>query len=119
MLHKILKKKPPGLLQILDNLNRPSAAELASALGVSVRTASRWIAAESAPRPVLLALYWCTTWGLAEINCEAINDALMQAQLCMSWRSRAERAEAQVSLLLRLHDYGSANSPLMAVKQSR
>ena len=116
MLHRILKKKLPGLSQILDNLGNPSAAQLAAALDVSPRTAARWIAADLAPRPAMLALYWVTSWGGDEVNCAAINDARAQYQLALSWRSRAEQAEAQIARLLRVGDFGASNSPMLDVR---
>jgi len=69
----------PPLALMLDDIGRPSAARLARALGVTARTAQRWLVAGRAPRPVLLALFFLTRWGWHLVHCEAHNAAVLYA----------------------------------------
>ena len=112
MLVYILGKKTPGLSQMLADMGQPSAAQLADALGVSVRTAARWIEADTAPRPAMLALYWVTRWGRDEVDCTAGNDARRMHALAQCEKRRADLAEQQRDMLLLLGDFGAANDVL-------
>jgi hypothetical protein len=78
MLNRIPRSIPP-LSMMLDDLGRPRTAALARALDVSPSTARRWIAADHAPRTVLIGLFWLTSWGRSAVDCEAHNAAVLHA----------------------------------------
>jgi hypothetical protein len=60
---------------MLDDLGGRNVEQLAKHLGVSTRTIKRWRSRGHAPRAVLLALFWETTWGRSAVNCQAENAA--------------------------------------------
>lgn len=112
MLTTLLPRHTPPLSLMLADLGHPKPAELARVLGYSRATVYRWRASDRAPRAVLLALFWATRWGRSEVECTAINDALMQAQLASCARSVAESRLQAIERLLSLGQFGSANDPL-------
>lgn len=76
---------------ILEDLGRPAPARVARALGVGESTVYRWNATGRAPRVAALALFWLTRWGHSQVNADAVNDALMAAQLARSYREECNR----------------------------
>ena len=58
----------PPLEIMLDDIGSPTAAELGRALGVTPRAVERWRDAGTAPRPVLLAIFWLTRWGMNAVR---------------------------------------------------
>lgn len=111
MLNRIPKQLPP-LGQMLANIGHPSAAELAQALGISARTARGWMAANAAPRPACIALFWLTTWGQSAVQAEAVNLMQMHAAMSRAARIEADTLRAQLADVIACADFGSANSPV-------
>lgn len=97
---------------MLDDLGNPPPAAVARALGVTVRTVQRWQLAGNAPRAPMLALFWITRWGRSEVDCRAVNDAVLKAHIARAAQAEAEAYAAQVSHLLELGNFGAANVPL-------
>ena len=64
-----------------------------------------------APRPVMLALFWITRWGHHAVHCDAHNDAVTQAQIARNREDENRRLKAQLDLVGRIADFGSANDP--------
>lgn len=83
---------------LITDLGNPPAARVARALGVGVSSVYRWNKTGRAPRMACLALFWLTSWGRSQVNTDAVNDAVMCAQLARSWREQAERLEARLLL---------------------
>jgi len=50
-----------------------SPSHVAKHLGLSARTIARYTAAGQAPRPVVLALFWETRWGISTAETTAEN----------------------------------------------
>lgn len=96
---------------MLDDIGRPKPRDLARALGVSQRTVSRWIAADSAPTPVLQALFWLTRWGQSSVNADAHNAATMHAAMVGALRREIDVLRASLERLGRIADFGAANDP--------
>lgn len=67
-----LPRHTPDLHQILAEIGRPSAADVAQALGVSRRTVERW-KRNGAPRIALLALWWLSQEGHSTWDAEMHN----------------------------------------------
>jgi predicted DNA-binding transcriptional regulator AlpA len=118
------RQHTPDLNTMLADLGNPNVRQLGRALGVSPSTAARWIKAGHAPRPVMLALFWLTRWGVSQINCQAHNDALLQSQLAACYRSQLEEAGARLKAaqdkldhLSRIGDFGAANDPMPNVRR--
>lgn len=110
-----LPKHVPSLELMLNDLSNPSPEALAKALGVTRSTVYRWLKQGEAPRPVMLALFWITRWGVSDIHCAAHNDAVNQAQLAAMYRSRVEVLEAKLERMGRIGDFGAANDPAQEV----
>ncbi len=109
----------PGSLPIwhtiLDDLGRPPVGRIARVLGVSVRTVYRYNRTGEAPRVVLLALFWLTSWGRSAVHAQAWNDAQVAVSYVASLRRRVDQLEADVSRLAALGQSGAANDPLLRV----
>ena len=71
----------PTLAVMLDDLGRPHPATVAKALEVDIKTVRRWQKAGTAPRTVLLSLYWITRWGLSHLDADLFNAAQAYRQL--------------------------------------
>jgi hypothetical protein len=114
MLHQFPEYLPP-LSVLLADIGNPNARRLALALNVTPRTAQRWISADDAPRPVLLALFWITRYGRSAVNARAENDAQVYRAMLVEHRRETERRTRDVQRLLAVGDFGTANDPLLAV----
>ena len=108
-------KHLPPLAALIEDLGNPSAIVLAKHLGVSKRSVQRWLLTATAPRPVLLALFWDTRCGRAAVECRAVNDARLQAALARCHRDEARARLVEIEHLLSVGNFGSANQPLMTV----
>nr|WP_316641757.1 hypothetical protein [uncultured Roseateles sp.] len=102
-----LPRNLPSLDLMLADIGRPSARQLAKALGVSPRTVSRWLATGNASKTAMLALFWMTQWGTSLVHTDAHNGAVLQAALAasltreigdMKARHAAEIAELKAQL---------------------
>lgn len=110
MLSRLTPRHLPGFNDLRADLGGPDA-KLARVLGVSRRTLARYRARDDAPRAVLVAMYWASRWGFAELNLHLHNEAVMYAGYCRCLVDEVARLEREVATLLRLGDFGSANSP--------
>jgi predicted DNA-binding transcriptional regulator AlpA len=98
---------------ILDDLAHPPAREVARVLGISVRTVYRYNGTGSAPRVVLLALFWLTRWGRSAVHTQATNDALMACGLVAGLNRRIAELERQLAHVQSIGAYGSQNAPIL------
>lgn len=104
----------PTLDAMLADIGRPGADVLGRALGVSARTVRRWVADGQAPRPVMLALFWETSFGRSQLHADAHNAAMWaRAQVAGLQRENAALVR-RVAYLEGLACYGSANAPTLA-----
>ena len=105
----------PALSWMLDDIGRPAPDALAKAFGYSTPSVRRWIAADTAPLPVLIGLFWITKWGRSEVDAEAHNDAVQHAAMSRLLRDELIGAQRQIARLQRALDSaatGAANSPV-------
>lgn len=98
---------------ILADLGDPEPRRIAKTLGVSLRTVYRWNAAQEAPKCAAMALFWLTRWGQSQVNCQAINDAVLACSYVEALQSEVKTLRVQVDKLARLNRHGAANGPLM------
>ena len=105
----------PPLQWMLDDIGNPTARALARALGVTPITVKRWRSAGTAPRPVLLAIFWLTRWGMSVVHCEAENAACLHAGMAVGLRREVQTLNGQLAQLGRIADFGSANDPAPGV----
>ena len=114
MLNRLPIQMPP-LEMMLDDIGNPTAHELGRALGVTTRAVERWRNAGTAPRPVLLAVFWLTRWGMSIVDCEAENAARLHISMAACLRTEIRAQSAQLAQLGRIADFGSANDPASGV----
>lgn len=110
----MLTKQPtrtPALGDMLADLGNPTPKQVAKAIGVSEATARKWQRKDEAPRAVMLALFWLTSWGQQWAQVDAFNDAQAQRQLANAFRRRNDELEKQIARLARIADFGAANDP--------
>ncbi|MDH1903475.1 helix-turn-helix domain-containing protein [Comamonas aquatica] len=110
--------KLPHLHSILDNIGLPDH-QVARFLGVTKKTVHRWRKNGQAPRPVMLALFWETTWGQSAADCNAINQARMNYMHAKVLERQIKQMQANIDRLQRKLDEtptGAANSPIYDVR---
>ncbi len=90
---------PPPLSLILADIGQPSPATLAKALGVSERTARRWIASDRAPLVARLALWPLTRWGHSAASAHHANAATLAHLQAQNAQQLAAALAEKVSAL--------------------
>ena len=88
----------PQLLTMLDNIPA-SEKEIAKHLGLSLTTLKKYRRNEQAPRPVMLALFWLTSWGMGTIDAELVNRERFARQALEFSRLEVLALRDQVRLL--------------------
>ena len=88
----------PQLLTMLDNI-QASEKEIAKHLGLSLTTFKKYQRNEQAPRPVMLALFWLTSWGMGAIDAELVNRERFARQALEFSRLEVLALRDQVRLL--------------------
>ena len=83
----------PGFGQIMADLPA-TQRQIAHHLDITERTLQRYAATDSAPRAIVLALYWETQWGRAAADAEA-------AEFGRVHQAHARSLERQVAQLSR------------------
>lgn len=101
----------PPLSVMLDDLSNPPPAVLARCFGVTERTVRRWVREDTAPRPVLFAVFWLTSWGRLTVHLEAENAARFHAVLNGCLKRENDTLRARIGRLERLGRFGSGNMP--------
>lgn len=96
MLHRLPKAMPPLGVMVRD-IGNPHPRDLARALGVSPRTVYHWLARDTAPRPVLLSLFWVTRWGQQWLDADLFNEARLQRGLASSLARQMDLDHAQAT----------------------
>lgn len=104
----------PTLEAMVRDIGQPTAELVAAALGVSVRTVYAWQAADQAPRPAALALFWETQWGRSVVACDAVNGERWARGHVHALEREKATLLARVAYLESVGDFGSANAPTLA-----
>jgi hypothetical protein len=110
MISRLNRINLPTFREMVADLGEPSPAALARTLGLHERTVMRYRATNDAPRPVLLALFWLTSWGHEEVDHQLYTRALY-AQHVRALRDEVERQRRELARVLALGDFGCANAP--------
>lgn len=97
---------------ILADIGAPRSVHLARALDLSRASIDRYTAADQAPRPVLLSLWWLTRWGQSSVDCAAVNDARLQADRAAILTAENARLRRELAHLAAMADHGAANAPI-------
>jgi len=102
----------PQLLTMLDDIPA-NDRQIAKHLGLSVQTIARYRRKEQAPRPVMLALFWITSWGERTIYADLFNQAMYARNEAGALRKEVAAIRQQIRLLEieRQHYADAANAP--------
>lgn len=106
-------KHLPDLAQLLHELGNPEPAALAKHLDVSVRSVYGWKKAGTAPRPVLLALFYESQAGQSMVATDAHNGAMYARGMAAGLERENAALRARIARIEAIADFGSANSPTM------
>lgn len=112
-------RRVPNWHLMLEDLCQPAPEELGRVLGLSKRSIQRFNAADRAPRAVELAVFWLTTWGRSQIDCQAVNAARVAIGYADSLEREVERLKAHLCQLAALGQHGAANDPTPALSTTR
>ena len=105
-----MQRRLPTLADMLRDLSA-TPEQIAKALHVNQSTVYRWITADKAPRPAMLALYWMTRWGQSEIDAELWNRASVYEGLAKALELELYKLQSSMVHLGQIGDFGSANDP--------
>lgn len=114
MLLQRLPATLPALSIILADICSPSPAALAAALDVHPRTVARWLAADEAPRPISLALWPLTRWGMSASDALHYNRAELAEARRLVAEQDAEQLRRELTRVIAAADFGCANDPSQA-----
>lgn len=103
----------PGLSQLLDGLATRSNKAIAKHLDITEKTLERYIKADKAPRPVMLALYFETHRAVQDLHTVAFNDARREANYHAMAKTTIRDLRARIAYLEGLGTYGAANDPAL------
>ncbi len=106
----LIPSQLPPLTFMVDDIALPPRT-LAKSLGVKEAELRGWIAAEQAPKPVLLALFWMTKWGRDATHTELHNTAREYAGHVAALRSEIDRLRLELARVCLHGNFGSANDP--------
>lgn len=101
----------PTFRTLLDDLGDPCARRVGRALGVHHSTVERWRRQDRAPRPALLALFWLSSWGQSELDCELFNRASTYTAHIEAVKRENAALRRELARVLAAGDFGSANAP--------
>lgn len=107
----------PHVVTLLDSIPGTDSQK-ARMLGLSLSTIRKYRRSGTAPRAVLLALFWESPYGSSVISCDLMNEAAIYRRLSRSLDDRCKVLARQVEALqleLAAADGGSANSPFFRV----
>lgn len=104
----------PALSQVLPDLGNPSAREIANYLGITERTVYGWKAADTAPRAVLLALFWESSYGRSALDAELFNSAALYRNLSESLNHEAQKLRTRIAWLEKNGRFDCSNQPFLA-----
>lgn len=110
MLNRLPRQLPP-LSMMLDDIGNPTNKEIARAICMKEATVRKWRKHDQAPHAVMLALFWLTKWGVAAVDAEAHNAAVMSAGIARERLTRIGELEGRIQRLGRIAQFGSANDP--------
>lgn len=107
----------PHLHTLLNDIHG-DIDQIARHLGISAATLRKYRDQGQAPRSVMLALFWESTWGRMTADAVAFNHAAAHAALAESLKRQNKRLIAQIEQLeaeLAQNDGHAANAPIFMV----
>lgn len=107
----------PHLHTLLNDIHG-DIDQIARHLGISASTLRKYRAQGQAPRSVMLALFWESTWGRRTADAVAFNHATAHAALAESLKRQNKRLMEQIEKLeseLAQTEGHAANAPIFRV----
>lgn len=101
----------PALSTLREGAGMPSAATMADYLGLSERAVWRYLVADTAPRPVMLSMFFASCYGASAINAQAVNEAAAFRSYVEALRTENARLTLKLGHVLALADTGASNGP--------
>lgn len=105
----------PGFCQVVGDLPA-THRQIARHLDIHERTLQRYEATDSAPRAVLLALFWESSWGRMAADAEAAEFGRVHQAYALSLERRVELLQRQMAQLevelARPSPQRAANAPI-------
>lgn len=92
--------------------------QVARHLGISTVTLNRYIKADQAPRPIMLALFWETRWGRSAADTEAANWGALYYRQAMGLERENAALKRQLLVFereLANRGTGAANGPIWRI----
>lgn len=111
MISRAKRLQLPTFRAMLTDLGAISSRQIGAALGVHHSTIERYRRTDRAPRPVLMALFWLTSWGQSELSCDLHNRATAATAHMESLRRENDALRRELARVLSAADFGSANRP--------
>ncbi|MEH0165566.1 hypothetical protein [Roseateles microcysteis] len=59
----------------------------------------------------MLALFFCSTWGLSSVNAQAVNEAQHAAAMAAALAREVAQLRRELARLAAIGEFGSANAP--------
>ncbi len=102
----------PQLWQMMEKIPG-NEKEIAKYLGLSLTTLRKYCRQEKAPRPVMVALFWITSWGEQTIDADLFNQAMYARTEAGNLKKEVKALKEQIRLLEmeRIHYAKAANAP--------
>jgi hypothetical protein len=113
MLHRLPRTLPPVAVLLAD-LEHPTGAELAAALGVSLRSVWRWRAADAWPRSVHLALFFASRYGWSVVDSESRYAVQLARALADALLAERDTLRRQLDQVQTMANTGAANAPVLS-----
>lgn len=113
-MHPKIPKNFPTWPQLVDALGNPPPRQLAKWLGLSERTIWNYTRAETAPRSVLLALFWLTPWGHSAVDTDRENYCRVLQSQTKSLGDCVAGLRTRIAYLEGIGGFASANEPVQA-----
>lgn len=95
---------------MLADINKTDA-QIAHHLQISLRTLQRYKRNDSAPRAILMALFFETQWGKSAVDADSANTAQVWRQYAQALERQIVAMRAQIDELEKLRSDGAANEP--------
>lgn len=101
----------PHFSYIIDDLHA-SHDQIARHLKISPATLAKYIKTGYVPRPVHLALFWESRWGLSILDCDIWNRETLRLQSIRGLEKSNAALKRQMAQLIATGHFGAANDPL-------
>ncbi len=104
-------KGTPTFRMLLENIGCTDFGVIARHFGIGESTVRRYWQVDKAPRALMLALYWETSWGISSQDVNLYNTAQVHREHARSLNELVEHLKRHITMLEEATITGSANAP--------